>query len=650
MKRRTFLRIGAATVFSATTFPALAAFARRKQDAAHGGIDFYFLEILKGFLRNARKTSDSFAVCDFPQGTLLKSCCTPNGKTYVSVARMMPAIAAWITAKKEPQTFRVGDESFTLTEVLLAAFRHAFDPAHPDFWGFSPPDKVSQRAVEAALVGWALWQLGDEFVGKLSAAERANINKWLASCTQVPERENNHAWFSAMNQAARLSLSKRWKEFVGDGQWMLADVTAMEGLAKQAEDGWYSDSPTLSVYDYYNFWTFASHFLYWNRIIGQSYPEISARFCQRAKRFLEKTPYFFAANGSHVLFGRSLIYRWSVLMPLVEGYVQGLWPHSPGLLRAIVRRNLEFHWQAGAFDEANGKLRETFSPGGSVGIREPYIDNGHPYWPMQTFSLYGIPAKDKFWSCREESLPVEQRDYKVRLEKAQLLLVGTKSSGQVRMFQARNEARRPRYRDGYQKFSYSSHFPFNYAVQEDRMPWDQMLVFRDTQSGKNAGRTGLHGGKLTAEGIETEWWSQLGDLKFEVKTRIVIDGEFEHRMHTVTAPAAALNKGIEIVEGSSALGLDVGEQYEKTTQPGVQILRVGGRGLLIASWNVSGFERIDATERFDEPIPENVNLIYPRQVVNTLRTPIKAEKMDLVSVHYASPKPISIRTLLKRKV
>ena len=50
---------------------------------------------------------------------------------------------------------------------------------------------------------------------------------------------------------------------------MLADVTAMEGLAKSAEDGWYSDSPTLSVYDYYNFWTFASHFLYWNRMIGK---------------------------------------------------------------------------------------------------------------------------------------------------------------------------------------------------------------------------------------------------------------------------------------------------------------------------------------------------------------------------------------------
>ncbi len=69
---------------------------------------------------------------------------------------------------------------------------------------------------------------------------------------------------------------------------MLADLKAMEALAKSAEDGWYSDSPVLSTYDYYNFWTFASHFLYWNRIIGKSYPEWSERFSRRLKLFLEK--------------------------------------------------------------------------------------------------------------------------------------------------------------------------------------------------------------------------------------------------------------------------------------------------------------------------------------------------------------------------
>ena len=39
----------------------------------------------------------------------------------------------------------------------------------------------------------------------LTPAERANVNRWLASCTVIPERTNNHAWFTATNQAARAS-------------------------------------------------------------------------------------------------------------------------------------------------------------------------------------------------------------------------------------------------------------------------------------------------------------------------------------------------------------------------------------------------------------------------------------------------------------
>lgn len=625
-----------------------APFLRAAKNDSVAAIDFYFLEILDGFLQNARKTSDSFAVCDFPQGTLLKSCCTPSGKTYVSVARMMPPLAAWVVAKKQPNTFRVGNESFNLTDVLLSAFKNAFNPAHPDYWGEAPADKASQRSVEAALVAWSLWQLGDNFLAKLSASERTNIQKWLASCTQVPERENNHAWFSAINQAARIALSKKWKEFSGSEEWMLADLNAMEALAQSAEDGWYSDSPVLSAYDYYNFWTFASHFLYWNRIIGKSYPELSARFSQRLNKFLEKTPYFFAANGSHVLFGRSLIYRWAVLMPLVEAYAQGLWPYSPGMLRAIVRRNLEFHWKVGAFDKTNGKLRETFTEGGSTAVREPYIDNSHPYWCMQSFSLYSIPPRDPFWTSREEALPVERADYRIRLEKAQMLLIGTKASGQVRLFEARNEPRRARYRDGYQRFSYSSHFPFNYIVREDRSTWDQALVFRHTETHLCSGRSGIKSGTLTADGIETKWWAQLGDLRFDVITRISVKGEFEKRTHVVTAPASALNKSIEILEGSSVLGLMNGETYERTTKPTLQILHSPRSKLLIASWNASGFEQLEATEVFDQNIPPNVNLIYPRMVINTLRAPLTAERMTLVSLHYASPRPLKINELLRR--
>ena len=106
------------------------------------------------------------------------------------------------------------------------------------------------------------------------------------------------------------------------------------------------------------------------------------------------SPYFFGANGSHVLYGRSLIYRWALLLPLIEAYEQGLWPHSPGLLRRIVRLSLQFHQGIGSYDAESGKLRETYSAQGSTALREFYVDNGHPYWCMPAFSFLALPRTE----------------------------------------------------------------------------------------------------------------------------------------------------------------------------------------------------------------------------------------------------------------
>src|SRR5947209_1669997 len=94
----------------------------------------FFAEILRGFIRNAEATSPTFAVCDFPGGTKLKNCVARSGKTYIGVARMLPALAATHSADN----------------VLLGAFRNAFDPACPDYWEEPPRDKANQRQVEAS--------------------------------------------------------------------------------------------------------------------------------------------------------------------------------------------------------------------------------------------------------------------------------------------------------------------------------------------------------------------------------------------------------------------------------------------------------------------------------------------------------------------
>jgi hypothetical protein len=607
----------------------LAAAGGFKLEAAGATLSSLFEEVVRGFLRNARATSPSYAVCDQHGGTKLKSCVAKSGKTYIGIARMLPALASChaggITIK-----------DVDLNAILLATFRNAFDPGHPDYWEEPPPDKANQRQVEASLVAWSLWRLGDRFLGQLTPAERANIQRWLASCTRLAERKHNHAWFSAINQAARLALQRRWPEFSGDEEWMLADLKALDAMASPG-DGWYQDSLTLPIYDYYNFWTFASHFLEWNQIAGDRYPQLAKQFRQRLRLFLDKAPYFFGANGSHALYGRSLIYRWAVLTPLVQAYEQGLWPHPAGLLRRIVRGSLEFHESIGSYDANLGKLRETYSEHGTPEIREFYIDNGHPYWCMQAYSFLALPKTDPFWTEPETPLPVERGDFQVRFEGPRMLLAGSKDSGQVRWIQSQGTYHHIRYRDKYIKFSYSSHFPFNIIGKEDRCPWDQTLVFRDPKTSAVAARTEIKRGELTLDGVQIEWTSLLNGRTMTVRTTLHVVGEFEYRKHEVSGA-----EGLELIEGSSALGLDGGERFRVSTTGGGRILRSEHSGRCVASWAVSGYDEVVQNTSFEETRGERVNVIHARMVVNTLcRSAAPSGRFVLHSLHYASPRPLS---------
>jgi len=596
-------------------------------------IEQYFLQLLTGFLKNAAATSPDYTVCDYPEGTKLKSCCTPSGKTYVSVARMLPAMAAWWNSgRAHPVT--VDGKQINIHEVLLSIYRTAFDPKHPDYWGEPPSDKPTQRSVEAALVAWPLCMLGEAFLDQLASQQRANINQWLASCTKVPERTNNHAWFTAINQGARIELSHKYKEFTGDEAWMIADLKALDALYKPNNDGWYSDSPDVPVYDYYNFFVFNNFPLYWSQTVGQRYPEWNEKFRSRVREFLTKTPYFFAADGSIPLYGRSLIYRWCVLAPLVAGYQEKLWPHSPGLLRRIVRKHLDWHWNMDCFDASRGKLLETLTPAGSTDIRENYVDNGHPYWCMMAFSMLAIPQSDPFWTAEEEPLPAEKDDFTVRFEGPRMLLSGTKRSGDVRWLLAHPATRREIYHDKYMKFAYSSAFPFNVDQAKDHICPDQMLVFRDPTTGETATRSSTESGTLDDNSVTTKWTTKLGKSTIAVHTTIEIKGAFERRTHRITVDDPSK---MDVVEVSYPLGL--GKQQPFKTSGEQKWMAIESDGRIIVASILAGYDKVRANEM------QNVNVIHPRAAVLELSRTISSPSMIFGSLHFAFTKPVPMEEI-----
>jgi hypothetical protein len=325
-----------------------------------------------------------------------------------------------------------------------------------------------------------------------------------------------------------------------------------------------------------------------------------------------------------------------------------VWPHSPGLLRRIVRTNLAYHWELGAFDPAAKKLRETFSAEGTPAVRDFYIDNGSPYWATLGMLMYSIPASDPFWTAPEEPLPVERGDFKVRFEGPRMMVVGTRATGQVRWIQARNAPKSWRYRDHYTKFVASSHFPFNIIQEEKRAPWDGALVFRNRATGNMAGRIGVIDGELLEDGVKTHWFTELDGHRIEVSSRIRLDGEFEGRVHTILNPEALQGMEVDLLEGSHALGLRTGEKADETRgADDWRLLRSPRTGYAVASWRIAGYDALDVAESFEESGNTRVNLVYPRSATITLVTRLPGAAR-FASLHYASPKPLSLDEMLRR--
>ncbi|MBW7997593.1 MAG: DUF2264 domain-containing protein [Candidatus Glassbacteria bacterium] len=596
--------------------------------------------ILEGFLRNALRTSDTFAVCDYAGGTILDNFLSVRGQTCDSVSRILPALAAVIAGPDSDKALSVDAETYDLREVFLSALRHGTDPASRDFWGYASPTDWDQRQVESSIVAFSLWLVRDRLMDEFSAGERRNIQQWLKNCTRVNVRRNNWALFTAVNHAVRMALGERWEEFHGDEDWFRDDLAAIESM--YSGSGWYTDTTSGDQYDYYNFWVFASHNLYWDMVIGDRFPQLRSRFRARLGDFLRTTPYLFGGNGSHVMWGRSLIYRWGTLTPLVLGHGLGLWPYSTGLLRRICNRNLAFLWEAGAWDRENHKLRETMTPHSSTSIKESYINNGHPYWGMQAFFAASLGDDDSFWSAPEEALPVEQGDFRYLIEGPDILVAGHRDSGQVQIWQSDCD-KSAGYRSKYYNFSYSSHFSFNVELAGGLMAPDCTLSFSDSAGNYARRDTPFTGAVRSDDGVQWQWSAVLGEEKIEVESMMLIDGEIQWRAHRVGYGGKAR---IIAAEHTYTLGLAPDETPEARSGGDWEWGRSPLSGCTVFIRSALGFSSHEPLAGFRGR--DDLCSIHARGRQASVTADLEPNPVSvLIAAVYASPAPVELDELVR---
>ncbi|MFN8447192.1 MAG: DUF2264 domain-containing protein [Anaerolineae bacterium] len=173
-------------------------------------------------------------------------------------------------------------------------------------------------------------------------------------------------------------------------------------------DGWYDDAAARgpNYFDNYITWVFAMHVMAWAQMDGASMPARRDELLDRVRAWMRHFPYFFAADGSTVEYGRSLAYKFCRLGAPLWAYKLGIWDHPVGMLRRLVGRHLRWYVDRGAV-RADGTLRQSLTASGSPDIIERYISTGATYWAMQAFSgLWSLPDDDPFWTAEETPLPL----------------------------------------------------------------------------------------------------------------------------------------------------------------------------------------------------------------------------------------------------
>ncbi|TDC61276.1 DUF2264 domain-containing protein, partial [Streptomyces hainanensis] len=339
-----------------------------------------------------------------------------------------------------------GLEGFART-FLLAAFRLAgdggHDPHHLAEWyaeglvaGADPqgPERWprfserNQAKCEAASLALALHLTRPWIWDRLPARTQGHLLAWLGEMVGDRMPGNNWIWFQAVTEAFARTVGGSWQQRDLDRTVELTDTW-------YAGDGWYSDGLAGGAhrnFDHYNGW--AMHFYppWFCRILGADAPPgLLDRYRDRLRRHLEDHRLLTGGNGSPLIQGRSLTYRFAALAPVWTGALFDATPLPPGETRRLATATFTHFLDHGAVRE-DGLL--------SLGwhhafprIRQEYSGPASPYWAAKGFAGLLLPADHPVWTAPESPLAIEESDHHRTLGPPGWLVSGTREDGVVRV-------------------------------------------------------------------------------------------------------------------------------------------------------------------------------------------------------------------------
>ncbi|MFG3441326.1 DUF2264 domain-containing protein [Nonomuraea sp. NPDC047897] len=358
------------------------------------------------------------------------------------------------------------------------------DPRSPERW--VRLDEHGQAKVEAASLALVLHLTRPWLWDRLDPLVQEQVVDYLAPAIGSDYPPINWVWFQIVVEQFLASVGGPYaREDIERG------LALTDGFARQ--DGWYADGAERA-YDHYAGWALQFYPLMWAEMAAGD-PAADSRlplYRQRLERYLHDAVHLVGADGSPLVQGRSLTYRFAAATPFWAGARAGLATPAPGLLRRAASGVARHFVDRGAPDE-HGILtlgwHRAWPP-----IAQSYSGPGSPYWAAKGLFGLSLPADHPVWTAVEEPLPVEREDFHLLARAPGWLVSGTRADGIVRVVNHGTDHSHPgtHLTDSplYARLGYSTATSPLLAGPHAADPFDQSVAVLDEQ-GLASHRTGF---------------------------------------------------------------------------------------------------------------------------------------------------------------
>ncbi|HEY8280982.1 MAG TPA: DUF2264 domain-containing protein [Leifsonia sp.] len=298
------------------------------------------------------------------------------------------------------------------------------DPEAPDRW--VRPEEHAQAKVEAASLAVILDMTRPWIWDRLDALTQDRVIHYFSAIvgdTTYPR--SNWLWFRIVVETFLRSVGGPWS-----AQDIADDLGRHDSYARA--DGWIADGEERS-FDHYTGWALHLYPILWSRMRGAA-DLAGGRAGQDVAaldRYLKDAVSLVGADGSPLIQGRSLIYRFAAAAPFWAGVLADVPSTSAGLLRHAANLEVAHFADAGAPNE-----QDLLTMGWHADWRrlaQSYSGPASPYWATKGMLGISLPADHPVWTAPTERLPIEAGDDLRVVRAAGWLVSGTQADGIVRV-------------------------------------------------------------------------------------------------------------------------------------------------------------------------------------------------------------------------